>query len=595
MPSQIAAAVGAWSPFAILGGTLVTMIVAVSLAEVGSRFEATGGPYLYARTAFGRFVAFEVGWMQWFTRVTSHASVANGLALALGYYWAGAAQGIGRVAVITIITAVLTLVNVVGIKQGSRTVNALTIAKLVPLGLFIVIGVFFISPARFTALPSVSLEQASTAALLTIFVFGGYEVLTVPAGESTDPRRHVPFALVTTVIVVGAVTILCQVVAVGTLDNLAASTTPLADAAAGFLGGPGALLIGLGALASMTGNLAGQILTGSRMLYALAEQGDLPRGLAKIHTGYRTPVNAILFTAGVALALALSGSFAWLAIASAVARLVTYGVSCAAAVALGRPGRAGPGGRGAVRVAVLAPRARARRAHRRRAGRQRVAGATGVGRGRRSPRARCCSWQAGSRWPPRLHSLREVVDMNVRRILTSLALVLLMAAVASAQTTPTGTVTGKVTDPEGLVLPGVTVTVTSPALQGARTAVTSANGDFILPFLPAGDYKVVFELTGFATQEQPIRIQVAETATLNAQMKIGVVDRDRERERGVGGRPTSPHRRRSRPATVGTSSTAARGPGGIEGRCCWRRARPGRARTATSRSRARCRTRASSC
>ena len=111
--------------------------------------------------------------------------------------------------------------------------------------------------------------------------------------------------------------------------------------------------------------------------------------------------------------------------------------------------------------------------------------------------------------------------MNVRRIFTSLALVLLMTAVASAQTTPTGTVTGKVTDPEGLVLPGVTVTVTSPSLQGSRTAVTSANGDFILPFLPAGDYKVVFELTGFATQEQPIRIQVAETATLNAQMKIG--------------------------------------------------------------------------
>jgi APA family basic amino acid/polyamine antiporter len=344
MPSQIAAAVGAWSPFAILGGTLVTMIVAVSLAEVGSRFEATGGPYLYARTAFGRFAAFEVGWMQWFVRVTSHASVANGLALALGYYWAGAAQGTGRAAVIIAITAILTLVNVLGIKQGARTVNLLTIAKLVPLGLFIAIGVFFISPARFTTLPQVGLEQASTAALLTIFVFGGYEVLTVPAGEANDPRRHVPFALIATVIVVGAVTILCQVVAVGTLDNLAASTTPLADAAAGFLGGPGALLIGIGALASMTGNLAGQILTGSRMLYALAEQGDLPRALARIHPGFRTPVNAILFTAGAALVLALSGSFAWLAIASAVARLVTYGVSCGAAVALGRPGRAGRAG-----------------------------------------------------------------------------------------------------------------------------------------------------------------------------------------------------------------------------------------------------------
>src|SRR5512139_2751894 len=344
MPSQIAAVVGAWSPFAILGGALVTMVVAVSMAEVGSRFDATGGPYLYARTAFGRFVAFEVGWMQWFARVSSHASVANGLALAIGYYWAGAAAGAGRAAVITLITAALTLVNVLGIRQGSRTVNLLTISKLVPLGLFILVGVFFISPHRFTVLPAVTVDQASTAALLTIFVFGGYEVLTVPAGESTDPRRHVPFALITTVIVVGAVTILCQFVAVGTLDRLAASTTPLADAAAGFLGGPGALVVGLGALASMTGNLAGQILTGSRMLYALAEQGDLPQVFGRVHPRYRTPVVAILFTAGVALALALSGTFAWLAIASAIARLVVYGASCGAAVALTRPGKAGRAG-----------------------------------------------------------------------------------------------------------------------------------------------------------------------------------------------------------------------------------------------------------
>jgi len=113
--------------------------------------------------------------------------------------------------------------------------------------------------------------------------------------------------------------------------------------------------------------------------------------------------------------------------------------------------------------------------------------------------------------------------MIVRRILTSLALILLMAAVAAAQTTPTGTVTGKVVDPEGLVLPGVTVTVSSPSMQGERTAVTSANGDFILPFLPAGDYKVAFELSGFATQETAVRIQVAETATINAQMKIGAL------------------------------------------------------------------------
>ena len=381
------------------------MIVAVSLAEVGSRFEATGGPYLYARTAFGRFVAFEVGWMQWFTRVTSHASVANGLALALGYYWAGAAQGVGRVAVITIITA--------GPHAGERRRHQAGLAhgecadnrQAGPAGPLHRHRRVLHQPARFTALPSVSFEQASTAALLTIFVFGGYEVLTVPAGESKDPRRHVPFALVTTVIVVGAVTMLCQVVAVGTLDNLAASTTPLADAAAGFLGGPGALLIGLGALASMTGNLAGQILTGSRMIYALAEQGDLPAGLARIHPRYRTPVNAILFTAGVALALALSGSFAWLAIASAVARLVTYGASCGAAVALGRPGRAGRAG-AALFVSPFSPLVPVLGVvDRHRAGGQRIARAAGFWRGgaRRGRAPVLAGRQPGNTPPSSLH------------------------------------------------------------------------------------------------------------------------------------------------------------------------------------------------
>jgi outer membrane receptor protein involved in Fe transport len=99
--------------------------------------------------------------------------------------------------------------------------------------------------------------------------------------------------------------------------------------------------------------------------------------------------------------------------------------------------------------------------------------------------------------------------------------VLTLAATVSAQTNPTGTLTGKVTDPDGLIMPGVTVTVTSPALQGERTAVTSGNGDYIIPFLPAGDYKVVYELSGFTTVERAIRLQVAETAALDVQLAVG--------------------------------------------------------------------------
>jgi APA family basic amino acid/polyamine antiporter len=224
-----------------------------------------------------------------------------------------------------------------GIRQSAWIVNALTIGKLVPLALFIVIGLFFVDPGRLTLLPPVSLHQVSTAALLLIFVYGGFDVVPVPAGEALDPRRHVPFALITTIVVVTAVTTLTQIVAQGVLPDLAAHATPIADAAAVFLGSGGALLVGIGSVVSMTGNNAGQVLSGSRMLFALAEHGELPMFFGKIHPRFRTPANAVMFTSTVALALALGGSFAKLALVSALARLVTYTGACAATLRLRSP------------------------------------------------------------------------------------------------------------------------------------------------------------------------------------------------------------------------------------------------------------------
>jgi APA family basic amino acid/polyamine antiporter len=149
--------------------------------------------------------------------------------------------------------------------------------------------------------------------------------------------RHVPFALVWTIIAVTAIMALAQVVAIGTLPNLAAARTPLADASLLFMGAAGALLISAGSVISMTGNNMGQVLTGSRMLFALAENGELPRFLGRIHPAYHTPSNAVVFTTLVALGLALSGSFVMLAVASAVARLVTYTGACAATLRLRHP------------------------------------------------------------------------------------------------------------------------------------------------------------------------------------------------------------------------------------------------------------------
>jgi APA family basic amino acid/polyamine antiporter len=334
MPSQVAAQLGAWSAVAFVAAGLASFLVALCFAEVGSRFEGTGGPYLYTSAAFGRFAGFEVGFMQWFTRVASHSSIVNGLALALGFYWPAAAAGWGRSAVIIGLTVLLTAINVVGIRQSAWAVNLLTIGKLLPLAVFIGVGSFFFNPSHLGSWGPLTWQQMGTAALLMIFVFGGYDVVPVPAGEASNPRRHIPFALVMTIAIVTVVMTLTQLVAAGTLPNLASSKTPLADAASLFMGSAGALMIGIGSVISMTGNNAGQILTGSRMLFALAENGQLPGWFGRIHPRFRTPANAILFSASVALVLALTGSFVKLAVVSAVARLVTYTGACASTLIL---------------------------------------------------------------------------------------------------------------------------------------------------------------------------------------------------------------------------------------------------------------------
>ena len=341
LPADVARLVGPWGPLAFMAVGLLSLLIALCFAEVSSRFDRTGGPFLPARAAFGRFVGFEVGWLMWFTRVTSQASVANGLAIALAFYWPALASGAPRALLLISLTAGLTWINVRGVKQSSWFVNALTIGKLAPLAIFVIAGVWFINPAHFAALPPVTREQGATAAILLIFAFGGYEVTGILAGEAANPRRDVPFAFVATLITVAIVMSATSVVATGVLPNLAGSRTPLADGAALFLGAGGALMISIGSAISMTGNNMGQILNGSRSLFALAENGDLPPWFGRVHPRYHTPSNAVLFTAAVAIVLALTGSFVALAAVSAIARLVMYLAVCLATLVLRRREPAG--------------------------------------------------------------------------------------------------------------------------------------------------------------------------------------------------------------------------------------------------------------
>jgi APA family basic amino acid/polyamine antiporter len=340
VPATLAASLGSWSWLAVAVVGVLSMAVALNFAEAGSRFDGTGGPYLYTRAAFGRFFSFEVGWVVWLIRVTSWASVVNVLVSALGFYWPAITAGAGRTALLCTVALGIMALNIRGIRQSSLVVNILTISKITPLALFIAFGLPHVQAAALRLDTHLTLVQVSGAALSLIFAFGGYEVIPVPAGEARDPRRGVPFAMIATILIVTVVFTLTQIVALGTLPGLAASPTPLADAALLFIGAWGAAVMTAGAAVSVAGNNVGAALSGSRSLFALAEQGDVPRIFAHIHPRYRTPDVAIVATCLTTLVLALTGSFVELAAISAIARLVVYSGTCASVLRLRRDSRA---------------------------------------------------------------------------------------------------------------------------------------------------------------------------------------------------------------------------------------------------------------
>jgi len=344
LPATVAALVSvSSSPLPYVAAGIANALIVLCFAEAGTRFRDAGGPYVYAKTAFGPFVGFEVAWMMWVTRVASQAALANALALYTGRFWAAANEPWGAGLVVTLTIGILAAINLAGVRYGSLAINVFTVAKLVPLLLFMVIGLFYIDVGSFEGLLDVQFGGFGQAVLLLMFAFGGYELITIPASEARSPRRDAPYALLMTIGIVCAIYFLVQLVAAGTLPGLETSTTPLADAAAVFLGATAGILVAIGGLISIAGSNAGTMLAGPRITYALGEKGQLPAFFAHVHGRFRTPDASILIYAAVSLALALSGTFAQLAAASAVARIVFYMATCAAVPVLRRRVEAPPG------------------------------------------------------------------------------------------------------------------------------------------------------------------------------------------------------------------------------------------------------------
>ncbi|MER3427781.1 MAG: APC family permease [Pyrinomonas sp.] len=330
LPAKVFSLIGAYSIVAFAVCALVVALIVLCFAEVGSRFDATGGPYLYAREAFGPTVGFEVGWLLWLVRVTAFAANCNLLVQYASYFWPPVGSGAWRAALITGVVLLLTVVNLLGVRETTLVSNLFTIGKLIPLLILVAVGLFFIAPENysFDALPDYS--AFSTSVLLLIYAFTGFEMAVIPAGEARHPQRDIPFAVLVAIAIVAVLFILIQTVCIGTLPELAESERPLADAGSRFLGAAGGALISAGAITSIIGNLNVVLLAGSRMPFAMAERDQLPRVLAATHHRFRTPHVSILVTATVVLALTLSGTFIYALTVSAITRLVIYAATCAA-------------------------------------------------------------------------------------------------------------------------------------------------------------------------------------------------------------------------------------------------------------------------
>jgi basic amino acid/polyamine antiporter, APA family len=334
LPAKVFALSGVYSVLAFFVCALVMMILILVFAEVSSRFEQTGGPYLYVNAAFGPIPAFVIGWLLMLTRLFSYATLINLMVLYLSFFSDVFNQPEVRVGMIIFITGLITYFNWIGVKNTAKVSNILTIAKLFPLAVFILVGLFYIDFDLIEPGPLPSWQDFSASTLLLIFAFGGFEAGLVNSGEIVNPKKNLPFALITAAAVIAGFYVLIQVVSIGTLPNLAESEKPLADAATGFMGWWGGMFITLGAVVSIMGTLNVQILSGSRLPYALSLEDQLPKLFSKVHPKFATPWVSILFFSGLVAIVAIVWGFMSSLAVSVISRLLLYAMVSASLIKL---------------------------------------------------------------------------------------------------------------------------------------------------------------------------------------------------------------------------------------------------------------------
>ncbi len=336
LPSKIFALSGVYSIAALFVCAIVVFIIILCFAEVGSRFSQTGGPYVYTLEAFGRFPAFLMGWLLLLSRIVTFAALLNLLVIYLSYFSPFFADKTARAVTMLLIIGTLGWINHIGVKNTTRVNNMLTVAKMLPLLLFIVVGLFYVQPGSLQTTTPPAFSNFSASVFLLVFAFTGFESAVVSTGEIKEPRKTLPFALVLSALIIAVFYALIQVVCIGTLPGLATSEKPLAEAAYLFMGKTGGNLIALGAVVSVTGTLNAIMLIGSRLPFALAQEKQFPSFFAAIHHRYLTPVRSLWFFAAITAVVTISGSFISSVTISTITKVLIFLVVCATLLQLRR-------------------------------------------------------------------------------------------------------------------------------------------------------------------------------------------------------------------------------------------------------------------
>ncbi len=355
LPAIVAASLHAQAPLAFVICGVAMGLIVICFAEAGKRVELTGGPYAYVEVAFGRFAGYLAGILVWLLGCFAVAAVATVLADSVAALAPALEGPAARAALLLGTFALFSLVNIAGVRQGTRLNAIATVAKLLPLLLLIVAGLFAVRPEHLAWTEPVGAGTLARSSILLIFAYSGVESALVPSGEIKDVRRTVPRAILVAMLAITGIYLALQIVAQGVLGaDLAGQTTPLAAAATRVLGPRGGTLLLVGSIVSMFGYVSGMTLAVPRCLYAFARDGVLPPVFGRVHPRFRTPHVAIAVQSGLVCLLAITSGFERLAILANLVTLLLYAGCCLAAWQLARRDAAAGAGAGLRRTTLVA-------------------------------------------------------------------------------------------------------------------------------------------------------------------------------------------------------------------------------------------------